>query len=85
MEDAKGLYLYRRKKGDKSARSLAQRHTEAAIGVIVSINADRERAILTALKAKNLALARKIVNGGTHGLDRFSSAYNAILGVIRND
>lgn len=47
--------------------------------------ADREQAILTALKAGNLAVARKLVNGGTHGLDRFSHAYNAILGVIRND
>jgi len=41
--------------------------------------ADREPAILTALKAGKLAVARKLVNGGTHGLDRFERAYNAIL------
>lgn len=46
--------------------------------------ADREQAILTALKAENWAVARKLVNGGTHGLDRFERAYNAILGALRH-
>lgn len=46
--------------------------------------ADREPAILTALKAGKLAVARKLVNGGTHGLDRFERAYNAILEALRH-
>lgn len=45
--------------------------------------ADRELKILEALKASNLAMARKLVNGGTHGMDRFEHAYNVILEALR--
>ena len=41
--------------------------------------ADREMAILAALKASDFAQARRAVNGGTHGLDRFRNAYRAIM------
>ena len=44
--------------------------------------ADREDRILGALEAQDYAKARKAVNGGTHGLERFKSAYTAILGVL---
>ena len=36
---------------------------------------DRQTAIRQALTANNLALARRLVNGGSNGLDRFTSAY----------
>jgi peptidoglycan L-alanyl-D-glutamate endopeptidase CwlK len=36
---------------------------------------DKERAIRAALLADDLGTARRLVNGGTHGLDRFVSAY----------
>lgn len=44
--------------------------------------ADRAIKIDTALKALDFASARRAVNGGTHGLDRFTRAYTAILGVL---
>ncbi len=58
--------------------------TKVAAQLLALFIADREPAILTALKAGNLAVARKLVNGGTHGLDRFERAYNAILEVLQN-
>lgn len=39
--------------------------------------ASRESAIRVALAANNLAAARRLVNGGSHGLDRFTAAYTA--------
>ncbi len=45
--------------------------------------ADREPRILAALQAQDDAQARKAVNGGTHGMDRFRAAYRAILLVLR--
>jgi putative chitinase len=38
--------------------------------------ADKEPAIRRALTANDLAAARRLVNGGTHGLDRFTSAFH---------
>jgi peptidoglycan hydrolase-like protein with peptidoglycan-binding domain len=37
---------------------------------------DKERAIKEALLEKDLKLARKLVNGGNHGLERFIEAFN---------
>jgi putative chitinase len=37
---------------------------------------DKERAIKEALLDNDLRLARKLVNGGSHGLDRFTAAFN---------
>ena len=37
--------------------------------------AHKESAIRHALAANDLAAARRLVNGGTHGLDRFTAAY----------
>lgn len=45
--------------------------------------ADREAAIKTALNASDFAKARRAVNGGTHGLDRFQRAYAAILEALQ--
>jgi predicted chitinase len=44
--------------------------------------ADRAEAIDTALRAADFALARRLVNGGRHGLDRFERAYKTILDVL---
>lgn len=41
--------------------------------------ADREDRILAALKIGDLAMARRAVNGGTHGLDRFARAFHALM------
>jgi len=43
---------------------------------------DRETAIRNALSANNLGLARKLVNGGSNGLDRFTSAFQIGTGLI---
>lgn len=45
--------------------------------------ADREHKILDALQAQQWAAARKMVNGGTHGLSRFTKAYQTIRAVMR--
>ena len=36
---------------------------------------DKEKAIRAALKQDDLAAARKLVNGGSHGLESFTRAY----------
>lgn len=46
-----------------------------AAKLLASFLADKERAIKEALIDDNLRLARKLVNGGGHGLDRFVEAY----------
>lgn len=45
--------------------------------------ADRREAILSALNASDFAKARRAVNGGTHGLARFTNAYKAILRAVQ--
>jgi hypothetical protein len=44
---------------------------------------DREDRILAALQAQDYAKARRAANGGSHGLERFKTAFEAILGVLR--
>jgi predicted chitinase len=39
--------------------------------------ADREERIREALAANDLATARRLVNGGSHGLDRFTDVQDA--------
>jgi predicted chitinase len=43
---------------------------------------NKETAIKSALAFADLALARKLVNGGSHGLDRFTDTYNRGLAAI---
>ena len=45
--------------------------------------ANRRAVIEIALKASDFAQARRYVNGGTHGLSRFLSAYRAILEALQ--
>jgi peptidoglycan L-alanyl-D-glutamate endopeptidase CwlK len=44
--------------------------------------ADKQAPIRRALAAHDLALARRLVNGGTHGLTRFTSAYTTGLALF---
>lgn len=48
---------------------------EIAAALLVSFLKDKERAIKEALLEHDLRLARRLVNGGSHGLDRFTDAY----------
>jgi putative chitinase len=43
--------------------------------ILAAFLADRQRAIKEALVDGDLARARRLVNGGRHGLDRFAAAY----------
>jgi hypothetical protein len=43
---------------------------------------NKEAAIRTALAAGNLRRARKLVNGGSHGFDRFEDAFNKGLRLL---
>ena len=49
---------------------------KAAGRILAQFLKNAEPAIRTALKSNNLAQARKLVNGGSHGLDAFEDAYN---------
>lgn len=46
--------------------------------------ADRAEPIESALKATAYGRARRLVNGGTHGLARFTHAYTTILRILLN-
>lgn len=48
---------------------------EIASEILVCFLKDREADIVSAIQDKNLNKARKLVNGGTHGLDLFSSVF----------
>ncbi len=45
--------------------------------------ADRETRIMDALQAQDYALARRLVNGGRHGLGRFKTAYLSVMQVLQ--
>jgi putative chitinase len=49
---------------------------DIAAKLLASFLKDKERAIKEALLDNDLRLARKLVNGGSHGLDRFTEAFN---------
>jgi len=53
-----------------------------AAQILALFIADRAEKIDTALRASDFARARRAVNGGTHGLERFTRAYAAILGAM---
>ena len=53
-----------------------------AAKLLASFLGDKERAIKEALLDSDLRLARKLVNGGSHGLDRFIEAFNIGNGLI---
>jgi peptidoglycan L-alanyl-D-glutamate endopeptidase CwlK len=55
---------------------------EIAAKILAAFLESKATAIRTALAANNLAAARHLVNGGSHGLDRFTSAYQIGLGLL---
>jgi len=56
-----------------------------AAQILAMFIADRAEKIDTALRASDFASARRAVNGGTHGLERFKRAYTAILGAMERE
>lgn len=55
---------------------------QIAAKLLATFIASKETAIATALAAGDLATARRSVNGGSHGLDRFTSAYQVGLSLL---
>ena len=49
--------------------------TEVAAKLLATFLKKKERAIKEALLENDLRQARKLVNGGSHGLDRFTEAF----------
>lgn len=49
---------------------------DIAARLLASFLKNKEQAIRAALRAGDLKLARKLVNGGSHGLSEFTAAYN---------
>jgi peptidoglycan L-alanyl-D-glutamate endopeptidase CwlK len=49
---------------------------DIAAKLLASFLKSKEQKIRNALKAGDLKTARKLVNGGTHGLDEFTKAFN---------
>jgi hypothetical protein len=58
---------------------------EPAATILAAFLADRQTAIRSALARNDLARARRLVNGGSHGLDRFTAAYSAGLRVFATE
>ena len=58
-----------------SASRIAPPNPALAGRILATFLADRQRPIKEALLEGDLARARRLVNGGRHGLDRFTAAY----------
>ncbi len=58
--------------------------TTVAANLLALFLADKERDIKNALLDGDTRLARRLVNGGSHGLDRFDDAYRRGLALIPN-
>ncbi len=56
---------------------------DVAARLLAAFIASNEIAMKQALLAGDLATARRLVNGGTHGLERFSEAYQIGASLIR--
>lgn len=67
---------------DLLADPAAANEPKNAAKLLALFIADRESKIIAALSDGDMPRARQTVNGGTHGLERFKTAYNAILGVL---
>ena len=63
--------------GNKLASNPELANDPAIAGKLLAVFLkDKERAIKEALIVDDLRLARRLVNGGSHGLDRFADAYH---------
>jgi putative chitinase len=58
---------------------------EIAARLLASFLKAHEEKIRAALDAQDLAAARRLVNGGSHGVNAFEAAYNAGLPLIADD
>jgi peptidoglycan L-alanyl-D-glutamate endopeptidase CwlK len=67
---------------DLAARPDQANDPAIAADILAAFIASKEQAIKTALLANDLAAARRLVNGGSHGLDRFSAAYTIGLSLF---
>ena len=64
--------------GDRLLREPYRAIEPALAGrILAAFLADRQRPIKEALLEGDLARARRLVNGGRHGLERFIAAYRA--------
>ena len=57
-------------------------HPQVAAQLLARFLGDREDRIREALAANDLATARRLVNGGSNGLDRFTDAFNRGIQLI---
>lgn len=57
---------------------------EPAAKLLALFVADREPAIIESLNEADYARARRLVNGGRHGLDRFTATYLKVLKIINS-
>lgn len=64
------------------AQPLQANQPRIAGQILAQFLSNKEDEIRAALAADNLALARKLVNGGSHGFDRFKDAYAKGLALI---
>jgi predicted chitinase len=55
---------------------------DIAAQLLARFLAEKEAPIRRALAANDLATARRLVNGGSHGLDRFTSAFTIGSGLL---
>lgn len=59
--------------------------SQVASKLLAAFVKDKEALIRAALARDDLAKARKLVNGGSHGLDRFTEAYRKGQGLLSED
>jgi hypothetical protein len=59
-------------------------HPDIAARLLASFLKSHEQGIRAALTAGDLREARRLVNGGSHGLDAFTAAYNTGLALLAN-
>jgi hypothetical protein len=59
-------------------------HPDIAARLLASFLKSHEQGIRAALAAGDLREARRLVNGGSHGLDAFTAAYNTGLALLAN-
>ena len=50
-------------------------HKSSLLRILAAFLADKRSAIKYAILGEDLKTARKLVNGGSHGLDRFRAAF----------
>jgi len=57
---------------------------ETAARILAVFLAERQERLMPALENDNMIAARRVVNGGTHGINRMASAYEAATTIAQN-